>query len=340
MKNGVTIGGNIFVDYLKQIDFYPGEGMLTKILSEGRAPGGCVTNTGISLKRLNPSLAVNALGCIGNDDSGKYILDVYESNKLDVSRVVKIDSLPTGYTDVFASQNGTRTFFVNQGTNTLFNLKYIDFDNIDTDIVHLGYVLLLKQMDSADSEYGTVMARALHELKKRGIKTSIDVVSEDSDRFQRIVSPALRYTDYLIINEIEAGRTVGMSPRNPDGTLIYESLPIICEKLLDLGVSCCVIIHCPETGIYMDKNKKWVGARALTLPQGYIKGSVGAGDAFCAGALLGIYNDMSPEELLRLGNCAAAGCLSSESGTDGVGTAENMLKLHKQYASNDEVWCK
>ena len=340
MGNGITVGGNILVDNLKQIDVYPGEGMLAKILSESRAIGGCVTNTGISLKRLDPSLAVKALGCIGSDEAGEYILDVYESNKLDTSQIVKIDSLPTGYTDVFASKNGMRTFYVNQGTNALFDLKYIDFDNIDTQMIHLGYILLLDKMDSHDSEYGTVMARALSECQRRGIKTSVDVVSEDSDRFQRIVSPVLKYTDYLIINEIEAGRTVGISPRSPDGTLIYESLPIICEKLLDLGVSSCVIIHCPETGIYMDKNKKWTGMRALTLPEGYIKGSVGAGDAFCAGALLGIYNNMSPEELLRLGNCVAAGCLSSESGTDGVGTVENMLKLHKQYESADEVWRK
>ena len=338
MKNGVTIGGNIFVDYLKQIDLYPGEGMLMPIQSEARALGGCVSNTGISLKRLGPSLAVKVSGCIGNDEAGKFILDTFKFNKLDTSRIVKIDSLPTGYTDVFATKKGTRTFFVNQGTNAIYDLKYIDFDNIDTKMAHLGYILLMNKMDSHDSEYGTVMARALFELQKRGIKTSVDIVSEDSDRFQGIVSPALKYTDYLIINEIEAGRTVGISPRNPDGTLIYESLPVICEKLLDLGVSCCVIIHCPETGIYMDKSKKWVGVRSLTLPEGYIKGSVGAGDAFCAGALLGLYNDMSPEELLRLGNSAAAGCLSSESGTDGVGTAEDMLKLHEQYASDDEVW--
>ena len=88
----------------------------------------------------------------------------------------------------------------------------------------------------------------------------------------------------------------------------------------------------------MGKDKKYTGVRALTLPDGYIKGSVGAGDAFCAGALIGLYNGMSPEELLRYGNAAAAGCLSSEGGTDGVGKIEDMLKLHKLYASANEVW--
>ena len=338
MKNGITIGGSIFVDYLKKIDFYPGEGMLSPIQSEDRSIGGCVGNTGISLKRLEPSMRVKAAGCVGKDDAGKYVLDVYKESKLDISEITEVSSTPTGYTDVFAAKSGTRTFFVNLGTNALFAPGYINFDSLDTKMYHMGYILLLTQMDSPDEQYGTVMARALHEIQRRGIKTSIDIVSEDSDRFARIVTPSLRYCNYAIINEIEAGRTVGINPRNPDGTLIFESLPVICEKLLDLGVSDGVVIHCPETGIFMDKNKKWTGVRSRTLPDGFIKGSVGAGDAFCAGTLLGLYNDMSPVEFLQLANAAAQGCLSSQSGTDGVGQAAEMLKLYDGRSVPNEIW--
>ena len=45
------------------------------------------------------------------------------------------------------------------------------------------------------------------------MKTSVDVVSEDSDRFARIVTPALKYVDYCILNEIEAGKTAGFKIR-------------------------------------------------------------------------------------------------------------------------------
>ncbi|MCL2033349.1 MAG: carbohydrate kinase family protein [Oscillospiraceae bacterium] len=338
MKTGIAVGGNIFVDYLKQIDFYPGEGMLTKIRAEGRSVGGCVSNTGISLKRLSPSLAVKGVSCIGRDDAGKYVLDTYKKNGLDISNISMVDNAVTGYTDVFSSKSGTRTFFVNQGTNAVFDLKHIDFDRLDAKILHIGYILLLERMDSGDDEYGTVLARVLNEAKRLGVKTSIDIVSEDGDRFRSIVPASLKHSDYVIINEIEAGRTVGISPRNPDGTLIFESLPVICEKLMDFGISDCVIIHCPETGIFMDNKRRWTGMRSLELPKGYIKGSVGAGDAFCAGALLGLYSGMSPEEILRLANSAAAGCLSFEGGTDGVGTKEQMLELHEKYAVSGEVW--
>jgi hypothetical protein len=74
-------------------------------------------------------------------------------------------------------------------------------------IAQIGYILLLDAMDAADPEYGTVMARAFARFQEMGLKTTVDVVSEDSDRFTRLVTPALRYVDYLILNEFEAGRT-------------------------------------------------------------------------------------------------------------------------------------
>jgi len=339
MRDGITIGGNIFVDYLKQIDFYPGEGMLVPIRAQSMSIGGCVSNTGISLKRLSPSLDVRVIGCVGKDSAGDFVRDIYRKNDLGVEGITTIDSKPTGYTDVFATiKANTRSFFVNIGANGSFDHTHIDYDGLDTKILHMGYILLLEKMDSPDDEYGTVMARALHEAQKRGIKTSIDVVSEDSDRFRSIVPPSLKYCDYAILNEIEAGRTVGINPRDESGALIWETLPVICEKLMEFGVRENVIVHCPETGIMMDSRRKWVGMRSLSLPDGFIKGSVGSGDAFCAGSLLGLHNGLSAEETLRLANSAAAGCLSSEDGTGGVGTIEHMLELHKQYSVTNEVW--
>ena len=339
MKNGIAIGGNILVDYLKQIDVYPDEGMLAITRSQGMSVGGCVCNTGISLKRLAPSMDVQVIGCIGSDSAGEYVHSVFSENNLDTTRIIPLDTVPTGYTDVFlATKTNTRTFFVNMGANNLFNLNHMDFDRLDMRILHMGYILLLETMDSPDSDYGTVMARVLSEAQRRGVKTSIDVVSEVSDRYTTIVPPSLKYCNYAILNEIEAGKTVGISPRAKDGSLIWESLPVICEKIIDMGVKDHVIVHCPETGIIMDSKKKWTGMRSLCLSDGYIKGSVGSGDAFCAGTLFGLYNELSPEELLRLSNSAAAGCLSAEDGTSGVGTTVSMMKLHEQYSVADEKW--
>ena len=65
-------------------------------------------------------------------------------------------------------------------------------DNLPVELFHLGYLLLLDGMDQPDSQLTTVATRFLYEMQKRNIKTSIDIVSEDNDRFNQIVPPALQ----------------------------------------------------------------------------------------------------------------------------------------------------
>ena len=107
----------------------------------------------------------------------------------------------------------------------------IPWDKLNVDMLHIGYILLLDALDQEDSQYGTKMAKLLHTAQSRGIKTSIDVVSEAGDRFRKLVCPAMRYTDYCIINEIETSATTGIALRGEDGRLLEENLPE-AEKLV------------------------------------------------------------------------------------------------------------
>ena len=70
---------------------------------------------------------------------------------------------------------------------------------------------------------------------------------------------------------------------------------------------------------------------SLKLPKGYIKGTVGAGDAFCAGVLYAAETDMPLREALKLGACSAAASLSEVSASDGVKTKDEVLKLYELY---------
>ena len=65
-------------------------------------------------------------------------------------------------------------------------------------IFHLGYLLLLDKLDNEDKEFGIVAARVLHQLQDKGFKTSVDLVSEESDRYKKIVLPCLKYINYLV----------------------------------------------------------------------------------------------------------------------------------------------
>lgn len=332
MKKGICCAGNMIVDITYPIETWPKQSELTHI-TEGiqNSTGGSVCNTITDLARLDPKMNLVASGFAGYDAEGEYILaEMSKYPNIDLSMVKREGR--TSFTAVM-SNNKTkeRTFFQHAGANAYYCADYIDLDHLNVDIFHIGYILLLPALDEEDSEYGTKMARLLHQVQKRGIKTSIDVVSESGDRFAKVVTPALKYTDYCVINELEAQQTTGILLRDENDVLHTENIPVALNKLKTLGVSTWAVIHSPEMGCGIDENGNYYTVPSLTLPKGWIKGTVGAGDAFCAGILYAAETGMTLQEALRLGACAASASLSEVGASDGVTTAQEVLKLYDQY---------
>jgi sugar/nucleoside kinase (ribokinase family) len=330
MNKGILFAGNLIIDYIKIIDKYPATGMLSNIYSSRRCIGGCAANTSVDISKIDSSVPVKVIGMIGDDENGEYILSVLRNNNIDVKGIIKSNLLPTSFTDVMTVKNtGERTFFHARGANAGLAYKHIGFKKISADIFHIGYALLLDSLDAEDSEYGTVMAKTLAEAKKNGLKTSIDVVSENSKRFVRIVTPSLKYCDYLIINEVEASRISGIPARGGSGKIINDNIKRICSGMFDRGVKEITAIHSPEAGWYMDRSGKFLKVASLNLPDNFIKGTVGAGDAFCAGMLYSIFKGFDPEYSLKIASASAAASLSHENSIDGMRPIEELLKLEK-----------
>ena len=183
----------------------------------------------------------------------------------------------------------------------------------------------------ADNEFGTKMARLLFHARERGIKTSVDVVSESGTRFVSYVPPALKYTDYCIINEFEAEKTTGVSLRDGKNNLVFSNIKTALEKLKACGVSSWAVIHSPEGGFGLDSGNSYEEVPSLDLPDGYIKGTVGAGDAFCAGVIYGAYTGLSLRESLEMGTAAAACSLSEPGATEGMRSAGDAMALYREF---------
>jgi len=226
---------------------------------------------------------------------------------------------------------GRRTFFHCRGANALWKGEGLDFKKSKAKIFHLGYLLLLDAIDAPDRTYGTRGAALCAAAQKAGLKTSIDCVSEDSDRFANIVSPILPHTDYCILNELEAGKTTGFTIRRPDGTLDTVALRHAAGALLQLGVKELVCVHFPEGGFARARGGEDFWQPSLRLPQKYIQGAAGAGDAFCTGMLLGIHEGWEIQRSLFTAVCAAAANLSDSTCTGGMKNLRSVLALAKKY---------
>ncbi|MBQ8409057.1 MAG: carbohydrate kinase family protein [Clostridia bacterium] len=320
MKNqtGIAVAGTILVDKLNEIRAYPASGELTKILSVSRAVGGLVPNVGIDIKRIDFSIPVKAVGKIGNDGEGDFLAQQLTANGVDVTHLVRGDSA-TSFTDVMSIVGGQRTFFTYPGACADFGVTDVDFDHLDVKMLHLGYFLLLDKVDGGDGV--SILKRA----KKQGIKTSIDMVSENSNRYH-IVKDCLRYTDNVIVNEFEAGMIAGIEPK-------IENLEQIARTIKEMGVSERVIIHMPEIGVCLSDNG-FFELPSWNLPEGFIKGKTGAGDAFCAGALIGIYRDLDEMGILTLASKAATASLSATDAISGMVSEAEIDKLCKELNIN------
>lgn len=336
MNKGICCAGNIIVDVTYSVNTYPKEGELVHIeSSSSRSMGGLAANCILDLARMDPFLPLTLAGNIGNDDLGDFSRSVFARHpNIDISGVKALGL--TGYTLVIGNtETKSRTFFTYTGGNGLFGEEHVDWDNLNADIIHAGYIFLLPNLDQPDPDYGTKMARFLHTAQTHGLKTSTDIVSQSGADFAHAVPPALKYVDYLTINELEAQQTTGIVLRDSNG-LHRENFKPALEKLKAFGVSTWAVIHCPEFGCGLDENNQYIELNSLSLPADYIKGTVGAGDAFCAGVLYAAEKGWDLKNAILLGNCTAAASLSEPGGTEGVRTVEEMLRLHTRYGTGEE----
>lgn len=337
-RNGICLAGNMIVDVTYPVERWPGHGELTSILDGiTRTAGGLVCNVAFDLAHLAPSVPLRVVGVVGNDADGDLLVDTMRScPNMDTSGICR-EGMTSFSTVISDAETKQRTFFQYRGANARFDESKIDWDRIDSEILHVGYILLLDALDAPDADYGTKMARLLCHARQHGLKTSIDVVSEASDRLRRLVAPAMRYTDYCIINELEAQQTTGVVLRDADGMLYPEHMHAALDAMFALGVSTWAVIHCPEGGWGRDSEGNYVEERSICLPKGFIQGKVGAGDAFCSGVLLAAQQKQSLAAGIHLGSAAAVMSMREPGACGGIRTMEEALSTYQKLATKAEA---
>jgi sugar/nucleoside kinase (ribokinase family) len=330
-RTGLLAGGNWIIDHVKIVDTWPAQDALANILSSSDGTGGSPYNILLDLAKMGASLPLAGVGLVGHDADGRHILADCARHGIDATALQQTGAAPTSYTDVMTVQaSGRRTFFHARGANALLDTPHFDFTRTTARLFHLGYLLLLDRIDSPHATHGTVGAEILARAQAAGLKTSIDVVSEDSDRFPRVVLPALKHVDVCVMNEFEAGRVTGRTTLR-QGKIDRTELRAAMQSLIEAGVRERVIVHFPEGGCALGRDGSWHEHGSVGLPADYIKGAAGAGDAFTAGTLLGWHEGLPVEEWLRYGVCAAASNLADETCTGGIRPLAECLALGERY---------
>lgn len=329
-RNGILAGGNFIIDYVKIINAYPEQDMLADIRSETSSNGGGPYNVLKDLAAMQAGYPLEAAGLVGRDANGDWILRDCREAGIDVGQLRQTDRAPTSYTDAMTvASSGRRTFFHQRGANALLGAADFDFSRTRARLFHLGYLMLLDEMDRLLPGGGTPAAQVLAAARQAGLLTSVDIVSTENPQFRQIAEAALPHTDYLIINEVEAGKVAGVD---------LKTVPVdvgaageVARTLLAKGVSRQVVIHFEAGAVVADRDGSVTHQASLRLPPGFIVGATGAGDAFAAGYLHGIHEGFATREALELAVCTAAACLTHATPSLGLRPVAECLKLAGEF---------
>jgi len=326
MRSGILAGGNWIIDHVKILDTWPAQDSLANIIQQSASNGGAPYNVLMDLARLGASFPLSAVGLIGDDADGQRIRADCHAHGIDAAQLQTVPGIATSYSDVMTVQStGRRTFFHQRGANAQLAPDHFDFSRSDARMFHLGYLLLLDRLDVIDADGMTGAARVLRAARSAGLRTSLDCVSDNSDRFVAVAAPALPHVDYFFANDFEATRLTGISlldeaARDP------TQLRTAARQLLAAGVNAWVFIHSPH-GVFAANQHEDVWQPAVRIAPADIRGAAGAGDALAAGILLGLHDDWTIRDALRLGVCAAAASLYDPTCSASIRPIDDCLRL-------------
>jgi sugar/nucleoside kinase (ribokinase family) len=330
MRSGIIAGGNWIVDHVKLIQTWPSQDTLTSILDHSRSNGGSPYNILIDLARLGAPFPLTGVGLVGDDENGQAIIRNCQEHRIDTTQLRRITGAATSYTDVMTvDKTGRRTFFHQRGANALLDVDDFDFTTTPAKLFHLGYLLLLDRLDAIDDGYPRA-CQVLRRAKAAGLRTSLDCVSEDSDRFKTIVVPALPDVDVLFANDYEVEKLTDIKLRQGNA-LHPAAVEAAARVLLGMGVRSWVVIHSPEVVYACPASGHGLWQPSLRMPAAEVRGTAGAGDALAAGILFGVHEEWSMADSLKLGVCAAAASLSDPSCSAGILSLNASLALAERY---------
>ncbi|MDK4740324.1 carbohydrate kinase family protein (plasmid) [Rhizobium sp. CB3060] len=328
-QGGIVCAGNFIVDRVHTLSYWPEQGNLAYIVHQDLGVGGGAANVVTDLASLGFSGRLAAAGCIGADQDGEIVKARLANAGINVEGLLALADRVTAHTHVMNVPGQNRTFFYHGGANDALTDTLISsatFANAGYRLFYLGYLMLLPGLDQIGPDGRSGASRLLEAARSAGLTTCVDFVSSEDPEFAAKVGVALPFCDFLIINEMEAGRATGVTVRDEKGDLSEAGLLSAGKRLLAAGVTKGVVIHAPEICFWFAPDTLPVVTRSRPVDPHDIVSTVGAGDAFCAAVLYGLHENWPVERICAVAHAAAARCLAGATATDGIPSMRVLLE--------------
>lgn len=301
---------DVFANPIRRL---PEPGELTTTSGFAMSVGGCAANTAVALRILGREVSV--AGKVGTDMFGDFIISELARHGIGVEQIRRTAALSTSRTIVFNVEGEDRRYLHCIGANADLTLGDVDRSILDNaEVFYLGGYLALPSLTAQDA------AALFCEAKRRGITTVLDVVMPAEGNFGiQDIAPVLRYADFFLPNEDEAGRLTGA-----------RDARVQAKCLGGINPECAVVItRGPLGSIAMRRN------RAIVTPPFRMDAvdESGAGDAFVAGLITGLFEGWDLERALLFASAIGGSCTRALGCCAGVFTFEEGCRfLEEQNA--------
>lgn len=305
-RSGIVLSGAVILDIVHMVDHWPEQESVAFIERTEYGAGGPPQNAAAGLKRLKAPFPVSLQGAIGDDAYADIFVGESKALGLSPANLVRMPNTFTSNTQVMTTiTNGRRTFFHKPGVNADLTPDMLLPRDAAAKIFYLGSPGIAKTMDE-----GSHWAGVMHQARQSGFVTALELVPLEASILARLVPPILPVVDILVVNDHEAASVTG-EPTTDGDRLDWHAAQRACARLLDMGIVQVAAIHHPDGAVALSRSGERAFAPAVDVPPEEIVGTVGAGDAFYAGFLLGVHEGWPLSHCLALANAAAATSLRS-----------------------------
>lgn len=327
-RHGIVSAGTWTLDRIKVIDAWPQEERLAEIIATDRQGGGSGHNLAVDIRKLDPSIPVEAIGLLGEDADGEFLRSHALSAGIDTSQLHSTPAADTSFTEVMSdTRTGRRTFFHHRGTSDLLSPEHFDFTRCYGRMLHLGLLGLHATLDAKWRGIDNGWVAVLKNAKAAGLSTNLELVSIEAQRIFTIAAPCLPYLDSLIVNEYELGALAQMDTTDADGNTDADLCAEAARQVLARGSMSLVVVHYPKAAIAVTAEGLELRKNCFDIPRKHIASAVGAGDAFAAGVLYGLHEKWDLEATLELAHAVAAASLRSATTVGAVESFEDCLSF-------------
>lgn len=296
-KPKITVIGSANMDLVTNIDRFPTPGETMFGSDFHQFAGGKGANQAVAASRLGAE--VTFVGCVGDDDYGKQIIDKLSTENINIDNIVTLKDTPTGIANILVTKSDNIITVV-PGANYEFKKELVESKKdviLNSDLVLLQLEIPLKTVES------------VIDIAHRG---NVPIILNPAPAVA-LKKDVLKKVDFITPNETE----LKLLTLDND-----EKLEVLFEKLFKLGSNHVIMTYGKKGAVYGNQNK---GLEYFKSYDVEVVDTTGAGDTFNGALAVSIARGKAINEAIDFANRAAALSTTKVGAQTGMPTNKEVL---------------